>query len=218
MLGFAIVVAAAAVSLPSVRLVETTQDAAVRPMVDTQANALVQRLRPFPTPMGVRADGSLSSIEHQRRELFRQLRRLKVSAVPELARALSDPDVQMRRNVAPALGALGSRWFDGSTARVDIRGALPALITALEDPDCSVRVWAAQAVGEVGPDAIQAVPALVVLLRNTDVGSRSSACIALHHIGAGAKPALPALETALRDPSSDVRRFAQLAIVRIRTP
>jgi HEAT repeat protein len=133
-----------------------------------------------------------------------------------LARALEDPDVQLRRNVALALNVLAGTWFDPSKERMDIRAALPALITALRDADGSVRAWSAQAIGQMGPDGAPAVPALVALLGSADEGSRNSACIALYGIGPAARQALPALEKALSDPSADARRFAQRAVEKIR--
>ena len=56
-----------------------------------------------------------------------------------------------------------------------------------------------------------------MLLGSVDEGSRNGACIALYGIGPAAKDALPALEDALSDSSTDVRRFAQRAIEKIRT-
>jgi HEAT repeat protein len=186
-------------------------------LAQSPGDSLVQQLRPLPTPLPgrVRSDGSIDPVELQRRELYRQIRQLGESALPALARGLSDADVRLRKNVALALGALAGTWWDASVPRMNIRPLLGELTAALQDEDASVRAWSAQAIGEIGPDAAPAVPALIVLLANSDEGSRNSACIALRGIGPAAREALPALHKALEDPSVNVRRFAKGAIERI---
>jgi HEAT repeat protein len=181
--------------------------------VQSHADTLVQQLRDLPTPLPLEpSDGSVLPTERRRRELYDQLRQLGKEGVEALSRGLRDKDVQLRKNVALAFGALAGGWFDPSWPKLDIRAGLPALITALQDSDGSVRAWSAQAIGDIGPGAARAVPALVMLLSSTDEGDRISACIGLRGIGPGAQEALPALRTSLADPSRDVRRFAELAI------
>jgi len=155
----------------------------------TPADAVVRQLRELPTPLpGIGpSDGRIPPIELRRRELYSQLRQLGDDALPALARELSNPDVQMRRNVALVLNVLGGGWFDSSQPKMNIRACLPALVTALNDGDANVRGWSAQAIGEIGPEAAEAVPALVTLLKKEDEGSRNSAAIALRGIGTAAK-------------------------------
>jgi HEAT repeat protein len=194
------------------------QRGALPSLLQEQAEGVVQQLRQLPTPLPAspRSDGTVDPVEQRRRELYGELRQLGPDAIRALARALADPDVQLRRNVALVLNVLAGTWFDPSRERMDIRAALPALITALWDADGSVRAWSAQAIGQMGPDGARAVPSLIALLGSADEGSRNSACIALYGIGPAAGQALPALEKALVDPSADVRRFAQRAVERIR--
>jgi len=183
----------------------------------SQADEIVQELRGLPTPLQaeMRSDGSMVPTEQRRRESYGRLRELGDDAVFALARGLSDPDVQLRRNATLALNALGGTWFDRSQPKMDIRAALLALIVALDDTDTNVRAWSAQAIGQIGSDAAPAVPALIELLSNEDEGSRNGTSIALRGIGRAATEALPALRRALSDPSADVRGFARRAIERI---
>ena len=184
------------------------------------ADEIVQELRGLPTPLQaeMRSDGSIVPTEQRRRESYGRLRELGDDAVFALARGLSDPDVQLRKNVALTLNTLGGTWFDRSHLKMDIRGALLALMAALEDSDTNVRAWSAQAIGQIGPDAAQAVPALIMMLTNGDEGSRNSACIALRGLGPAAKAALAALRKARFDPSADVRGFSKRAIEQIEGP
>lgn len=186
------------------------------PPIQSRADTLVQQLRDLPTPLPLEpSDGSVLPAERRRRELYDQLRQLGEEGVDALSRGLRDKDVQLRKNVALAFGALAGGWFDPLWPKLDIRAGLPALIAALQDSDESVRAWSAQAIGAIGSDAAPAVPALVRLLASADEGSRNSACIGLKGIGPSAKEALPALQKSLADPSADVRRFAEMAISRI---
>lgn len=182
-----------------------------------QADRLVQELREFPAALGPekRSDGRPIPQEAQRRRLYVQLRELGAQALPALARGLTDPDVQIRRNVALFLDVVAGDWYAEVQPKLDISACLSALIAALKDPDGRVRGLAAQAIGEIGPRAALAVPNLVALLADPDEGSRNSACIGLAGIGPAATQALPALQRSLRDPSVDVRRFAQQAIDKI---
>jgi HEAT repeats len=189
------------------------------------ARAIVEQLRPLPTPLPTGIAPGLSPIgerpiiqipasEVLRDELYRQLYDLGPAGVMALADGYGDADVHLRSNVALALSLLGGGYWQG-LPKLDISLALPALTDALTDPEPSVRWWSAQAMGHIGTEAASAVPALILLLQDDDEGSRNSACIALRGIGSAANAALPALRRALSDPSADVRQFAQLAIDRI---
>jgi HEAT repeat protein len=147
--------------------------------------------------------------------IYDQLFALGEDGVAALARALGSRDENLRSNAALALGVLGGGWWKSDGSKIDISDALPALEIALQDPDSRTRALAAQDIGDIGEAAAQAVPALVGLLSSDDEGLRNSACIGLRGIGPPARDALPALRVALADPSSDVRRFAQSAIVSI---
>ena len=145
------------------------------------AGRLVQQLGEFPAalPSTVRSDGSPDPIEERRRAVYGELRALGQDAMPALVRGLSDPNVQVRRNVALFLNVVIGAWSELSHPELDIEPALTALVVAVGDADARVRQLAAQAIGTLGPRAVTAVPALVQLLTDSDVGSRNSACIGL---------------------------------------
>jgi HEAT repeat protein len=161
-----------------------------------------------------RSNGKIDLKEQRKVEITDQLRAIgKEDAVPALIRALKDPSAQMRQNAELTMIFLAGAY--DAKPKVDIREAIPELIKATEDSDRDVRAWAAGALAEVGAGAKEAVPALVRLLGDSYEGSRNNSCIALRRIGSAASNALPALRNALNDPSSDVRRFARLAIEEI---
>ena len=192
-----------------------------QPVSENSATAerVVEQLRGLPTPLPIVGNGPappgerppIPPSEVLRDELYRRLHRLGPAAVTALARGYRDADMQLRRNVALALGVLGGGYWQG-LPELDISSALPALTIALTDADPSVRAWSAQAIGHIGAEAASAVAALVLLLENENEGSRNSACIGLRGVGPAAGSALPALRRALSDSSDDVRRFARLAI------
>lgn len=190
-----------------------------------EADAIVARLRALPLPLRAFPGGiaskqatqqPLPALELRRQRVYDELHALGPPSVPALARALRDPDAQMRRDVVVALDVLGGGWwhFPGGS-KLDIRPALPALVTALQDSDPGVRAWAAQDIGDIGAAASGAVPRLRALLHSADSESRGSACSALGGIGFAARGALPDLRQALNDASPEVRQAARDAIVRI---
>ena len=182
-----------------------------RRCTEAEADGLVQQLRGLPTPLP--GGAKLPPEEEKRRDIYEQLHTMERCSVPSLARALQDPDVNMRRNATLALGALGGGWWQFASwpSKIDTEAALPALVTALQDSDEDVRAWAAQAIGDIGPHAMTAVPALLKLL-SEDSYSRISVFIALHGIGPSAKAALPALNPYLTDSDADVRKMAAWAV------
>jgi HEAT repeat protein/beta-lactamase regulating signal transducer with metallopeptidase domain len=123
------------------------------------------------------------------------------AAVPGLAAALSDSDMEVRRSAARALGSLE-----------DPR-AVDALTQALRrDADEQVRATAAWALGQI--DDRRAVSALTEAVReDRAVGVRKQAAWALGQIEDPA--AVPALGAALRDADADVRRQAVWALGQI---
>lgn len=190
------------------------------------AEAVVERLRELPLPMRAFPNGiasvkqaptPLPALESRRQEVYDDLHALGPAGVRALARALRDPDPEMRRGVAVALDVVGGGWwqFADGGAKLDLRPALPALLAALEDSDSGVRAWAAQDISDMGASAATAVPHLRAMLRNPDPGSRGSACIALGQMGSAAHAALPDLQRTLSDPSPQVRQAARAALVSI---
>jgi hypothetical protein len=190
------------------------------------ADAVVAKLRELPLPMRASpqevpsaktAPPPLPALETRRQHVYAQLHALGPASVPALARALRDPDVEMRRNVAVALDVIGGGWwhFPDGSQKLDLRPALPALLLTLQDSDPGVRAWAAQDIGDLGAAAATAVSRLRAMLHSADAGSRGSACAALGGIGFPARGVLPDLRTALSDSSPEVRQAARAAIVSI---
>jgi len=190
------------------------------------ADVVVEKLRELPLPVRAFTQevGSpkagpqgLPAIESRRQRVYDQLHALGPASVPALARALRDPDPEMRRHVAVALDVVGGGWwqFPDGGSKLDLRPALPALIAALGDSDPDVRAWVAQDIGDIGADAATAVPRLRAMLHSQDPGTRGSACNALGGIGFAARGALPDLQSALSDSSREVRQAARGAIMSI---
>lgn len=123
------------------------------------AAALVEKLRELPLPIRAFPQGiaptkatPLPDLESRRQQVYDELHALGPASVPALARALHDPNPEMRRHVAVALDVVGGGWwqFPDGGAKLDLRPALPALLTALRDSDPDVRAWAAQDIGDIG--------------------------------------------------------------------
>lgn len=194
-----------------------------------KADAVVAKLRNLPLPIqglprGATPPGAakatppaLPALESKRQRVYDELHALGPASVPALARALRDPDPEMRRDAAVALDVIGGGWwhFPDGGSRLDMRPALPALLTALQDADPGVRAWAAQDISDIGAAAATAVPHLRAMLHSPDPGSRSSACSALGAVGSAGQGALPDLRQALDDSSPEVRQSARAAIVSI---
>jgi HEAT repeat protein len=191
-----------------------------------QADAIVAKLRDLPLPLRAFPRGIASKqaterplppLERRRQQIYDELHALGEAGVLALARALRDPDAEMRRDAAVALDVVGGGWwhFPEGASRLDLRPALPALLLALRDSDSGVRTWAAEDIGDMGAAAATAVPRLRAVLHSSDAGSRGGACIALGRIGSAAQAALPELRQRLDDSSPEVRRSARDAIVSI---
>ncbi len=192
---------------------------------DAAADAVVAKLRELPLPIrrppqGVSATTTpppLPDLEARRQQVYDELHALGPASVAALARALRDPDPEMRRDVAVALDVVGGGWwhFADGGPKLDLRPVLPALLAALRDSDAGVRAWVAQDISDIGPGAATAVPGLRAMLHSPDPGSRGTACNALGAIGSAAQGALPDLRRALNDSSPEVRQSARDAITRI---
>lgn len=190
------------------------------------ADAVVAKLRELPLPIrrlppGTSATNTapppLPALEEKRQQVYDELHALGPASVPALARALRDPDPEMRRAVAVALDVVGGGWwlFPDGGPKLDLRPALPALLAALQDSDPGVRAWVAQDISDIGSGAATAVPRLRAMLHSRDAESRGTACNALGAIGSAARGALPDLQHALSDSSPEVRQCAGDAITRI---
>jgi HEAT repeat protein len=105
------------------------------------------------------------------------------AAVAALAGALSDPDVEVRRNAVLSLGRFGE----------DAAAAVPALTGALKDADLDVRGAAIVALGRIGRTAKTSVPELILSLQDSDADIRGAAALALGRMAPDSSAALPAL-------------------------
>jgi len=192
---------------------------------DAAADAVVAKLRDLPLPIerprpavpSTAPPPPLPDLEARRQQVYDRLHALGAASVPALARALRDPDPEMRRDVAVALDVVGGGWwqFPDGGGKLDLRAALPALLTGLRDPDPGVRSWIAQDISDIGPGAAKAVPQLRSMLHSSEPESRGAACNALGAIGYSARAALPDLRDALSDSSPEVRQAARDAITSI---
>ncbi|MGO8670387.1 MAG: HEAT repeat domain-containing protein [Capsulimonadaceae bacterium] len=160
-----------------------------------------------------------------------------VSDIPDLIRALKDPDPRIRIDAAGALGRIGPPAAPAVSALGDaIKGvdvgvtdfaagalvrigtaALPTLETALHDPDARVRRCAANALGQMGPPAAPAATALAAALTDARPVVRGAAAFSLGEIGPPAASCARSLARALADPSPQVRRDAAISLGQIGT-
>jgi len=124
--------------------------------------------------------------------------------IPQLASAVTNKDVVVRRYVTAILSRMGEKSYD----------AAPMLVRGLSDNDSTVRRNSAGALAKSGASAAFAVPALETSLSDTNIGVRAYAAGALGRIGRGraASQAIPALERVLKDPSFAVREYAIRAL------
>jgi HEAT repeat protein len=148
-------------------------------------------------------------------------------AVDSLSKALQDPEADVRKQAAHALGRIGP----ASTA------AVSAMKACLADGDRSVRLSTAYALvaidptekatlpvlgeaarggdpracialGQMGSAAEEAVPDLVIAASNSQALVRAKAVQALRSVGSTNSRAVAALERARQDPSEEVRNAA----------
>lgn len=134
------------------------------------------------------------------------------TVVPELARALTDPNLQVRQNAINALGRL----------RTDARAAVPALIEAMRNPenDTNARLFlhtiqegAASILGFVSAGTPDAVPALTdVLTGDASDHLKAAAARSLGLIGPPARPAVPTLYAMLSHKDRYIREESNIAL------
>jgi hypothetical protein len=130
------------------------------------------------------------------------------TVVPVLVKALHDPYIPVRMQVARAL------------ARVDLQaglraGIVPVVIEILSNPDDQVAYQAAGLLGEMGAEPALTVPALAEAVQGTNALVASTAARALGRFREQARPSIPALRKALAHEHSGVRRDAATALKQI---
>ncbi|NET64392.1 MAG: NACHT domain-containing protein [Moorea sp. SIO1G6] len=122
-------------------------------------------------------------------------------AIPELSKCLDDPDSDVRRIAADALGKIGTE------ATID------PLIQLLNDNDYNVRSIAAYALGKIGTEAT--IDPLIKLLNDNNYNVRIRAAYALGKIGTEAT--IDPLIKLLNDNNYNVRSIAASALGKIGT-
>jgi HEAT repeat protein len=120
-----------------------------------------------------------------------------------LPKFISDPDKEIRKEVAKALGRIGA----------DPEITVPALVQLCRDENKHVRLEAAESLGRIRQKADLAVPALVRMLEDQDVRTRRQAATALGEFGQPARDAILPLLGATKDPS--IRKEALVALQNI---
>jgi HEAT repeat protein len=140
--------------------------------------------------------------------LVRLVDREDAQEADALKKSLKDPDPEVRRNAALALGNMGD-------AEV-----LPLLRKALAEEGLIDRQKAALTLKNLGPKAEPAIPDLIQALQDPDPTLNVNAALALGSIGAAARTAVDALVQVADDParSNEARSYSVEAIKQIAAP
>ena len=132
------------------------------------------------------------------------LARVGPDTIPDLVKALSHPNAEVRRIAQLQLAVL--------YRPADRTAAIPALIAMVKDPEEGLRVDAARALGDYGPAAKSAIPALIEATRQkSPMYLASSACQALGEIDPQATESLTVLIERLKA-DGDARESAAAAL------
>jgi HEAT repeat protein len=127
-------------------------------------------------------------------------------AVPALAKALKDDNVDVRIAAGSALARVGSRALD----------ALPQLREALKDKDPVVRIRAIDVIARLGADAVVALKDLIDCLeKERGAENRVAAIRAIGLMGPAAKDAIPIITKCSCDSNGAVKAAAVDALGKI---
>jgi HEAT repeat protein len=130
--------------------------------------------RPVRRLIHVRLGNSDSAIVREKgAQLLGKLGPLAKAAVPELLRALGDPDMTVATTAAGALSKIGEP-------------AVPGLIAATTSTNQITRHMAVFALGEIGSSARESIPALISRLEDSYPFVQSSASWSLAQMGSNA--------------------------------
>lgn len=127
------------------------------------------------------------------------------TAVPELSRLLTDPDIDLAKAVAIALEHLGPIAHE----------ATPALLQAAEARDAEMRLAALRALATTAPGAPLVSQRLQVALTDEDARVRQQAAEILGQGGLVGAETLTALRGLLNDPAAEVRKAASDALANL---
>jgi HEAT repeat protein len=125
--------------------------------------------------------------------------------VPDLIKALKDPEHFVRGSAAKALGKIGPAAVE----------AVPALAVMLEDPSRLTRPYALVALAKIGPVSKLSKEAEDVFVRHLgheDQVVRDNAIETFRHAGKAGKPPVPALIALLKDKNGHGKLYAVQAI------
>ncbi len=127
-------------------------------------------------------------------------------AVPRLTEALSQPNPQIRLEVARSLAKLGGR----------ASSSVPALVQCLgHDESRPVRIASAIAVSEMGTAGHAAIPQLMALAQDSSAEGRRTAMYCLGRMGTASSAALPNLQRVLQTGAPQDRIVAAWAVLQI---
>lgn len=155
------------------------------------------------------------------------------AAVPVLIRVLDDPNVDLRREAATALGRQGGNaeiaqpaLFDrfvgdedpivrdaaGTALSLTGTAALPALLSLLEEKDSELRVRSADVIGNWGSAAASAAPVLKPLWDDPVAEVRLAALVATWKVTRQGAAIAPRAARELTDANRNIRRSAYLLL------
>jgi HEAT repeat protein len=140
----------------------------------------------------------LQAVEHGRPVSADVMNALHDSALPELAKGLTGPNLKVRRLIAEHWRDLGARGGVGA----------PMLIQSLRDPDATVRKEAAKSLGAVQAEPDLAAPPLIESSRDPFPMVRLAAVESLGGFRSRAASVLPVLVERLADADAAVREGA----------
>jgi HEAT repeat protein len=124
--------------------------------------------------------------------------RMYPQIVISLSISLQDPEHQVRRSAARALGAIAPRAKD----------AVPLLIRALDDCHPFVRETAVEELGDIGLIPQESVPSILRLLDDRNAFVRAHAALTIGKLKGTNPDAIRALVLALKDPHERIRSWA----------
>jgi HEAT repeat protein len=126
-------------------------------------------------------------------------------ALPHVRVATQNPQPEIRREAAIALGRVGRH----------AKEIVPLLKQGLSDKDPTVRRQCLVALAEYGPESAAAIPDIIKTLGHGRPDIRSVACYALGRIGISSDTALDSLTRLLHSRDAHERTLAAWALVRI---
>jgi len=126
-------------------------------------------------------------------------------AVAALTKAVSDGDVQVRREALGALKEFGAAAEPAVAAAAD----------ALGDSEPATRRAAAEVLAAIGPRAREAVPALIAALDDPNEHTLAQVILALGAIGPEAREAIAVLQLLAASDEDEIQKAAEKALTKM---